>query len=55
MKNKTLGLWLIWSLVGYLGFYLLDASDEVVGVVVIINWVFVVIAGLRIMKLSDNK
>lgn len=55
MKNKTLGNWLLWSLVAYLAFYLLGASDEWIGIAALTNWVFVVITSLRIMKIADNK
>ena len=52
MTNKNLGLWVIWTLIGYIGSYCLDFSSEVVGLIALANWVFVIIAGLRLMKIK---
>jgi len=54
MKNKTLGLWLMWTLVGALLIYFL-IDEDFAGFIVLINWVFVFVAGLRLVNLSDKK
>lgn len=49
MTNKILGHWLMWTLVGALVVYL-GGNEELGGLIIIANWVFVIIAGLRLIK-----
>jgi len=53
MKNKTLGLWLMWTLVGGLIAYFI--MEDLCGLLMIANWVLVFIAGFRLVNIKDKK
>jgi len=53
MTNKTLGLWTIWTLVIALAVYVFggtESAQDMAGLIIVANWVFVVIASLRLIK-----
>jgi hypothetical protein len=50
MTNKTLGWWLLATLIVSIGLYLLGADDGTIGLVVIANWVFQAIGSTRLIK-----
>lgn len=52
MKNKTLGLWLMWTLIaGIITYYL---AYEFCGLLMLTNWIFVFIAGARLVSIKDD-
>lgn len=51
MRNKTVGMLLIWTLVaGLITFFI---AEDLCGLIMIANWVFVFIAGTRLINLKD--
>jgi len=54
MKNKTLGHFLMWTLSVALVIYLMGFED-LAGLIILANWVFVFIAGARLLSLKDKK
>lgn len=54
MKNKTLGLTLMWTLIIALFAYFL-VDEDFAGLIILANWVFVFIAGYRLINLKDKK
>jgi len=54
MSNKTLGGWLLGTLLAGLFIYVMGEEDFA-GVIIVANWVFVIIASIRLMskKLAD--
>ena len=49
MKNKTLGAWTLGTLIAGLFVYIMGEEDFA-GVIIVANWVFVVIASIRLMS-----
>jgi hypothetical protein len=54
MKNKTLGLTLMWTLIVALFVYFV-VDEDFAGLIILANWVFVFIAGYRLINLKDKK
>ena len=57
MKNKTIALWILWTLGLALGIYALNrfestTDDTYIGILMIVNWVFSVMGALRLKKLD---
>jgi len=52
MKNKTLGAWLLGTLITALFVYV-GGEEDFGGMIILANWVFVVVSSIRLMKLND--
>jgi hypothetical protein len=53
MTNKTLGKWLVWTLVAAVVLYFF--YESLGGLILLANWVFVFIGGYRLMTIGDKK
>jgi len=54
MTNKTLGKWLVWTLVAAVVLYFFY-DESLGGLILLANWVFVFIGGYRLMTIDDKK
>ena len=53
MKNKTLGAWLIGTLIAAVVCYYV--AEELAGLIMVANWVFVIMAGNRLLDDKLNQ
>jgi uncharacterized membrane protein YraQ (UPF0718 family) len=53
MKNKTLGAWLIGTLIAAIVCYYLN--EDLAGLIIVANWVFVIMAGNRLLDDKLNQ